>query len=122
LLCDRPDATRWDLELLTAGRQLCAPGGARVIVGRNSEHNTLLESLAGRSDARRCTLLRPHNFPGPTALVVDAFDAATTRWAAHEILARSRHFDACRAELQMETSAGFKTVAAANELPQVPSL
>jgi hypothetical protein len=117
VLRDRPDATCWDLELLGAGRQLLSPSGAWVIVGRGAQENALLEALARRADARLCTLLCPQNFPGPTALVIAAADAAANRWAAHEILIRSRHPDLQRAEVRMESAAGIQIVPAFEEVP-----
>lgn len=60
-----PDYEIRDIELLKTGRHLRLSDDKKVVVGRNSSENDLIESLAGHEDA----LLRVDGFPGPTVLV-----------------------------------------------------
>jgi len=78
LMMIKPKPTDADLELLTVGRHLDIEGRGKVIVSRNEAENELIEKLQVAGDL----LLEPENWPGPTALLVNAVDDAAIAFAA----------------------------------------
>jgi len=70
LLKFRPEATRWDFELLNLGRHVRLDRHTKIVLGRNAEENATLRLLAAREDKPEAVLLMPEDFLGPDALVV----------------------------------------------------
>jgi hypothetical protein len=66
----QPDNRRWDFELLRIGRHVRYDRTMKVALGRREEENLALKRMFQREDAPECTLLEPHNFMGPTALMI----------------------------------------------------
>lgn len=65
LLDARADISHSDLHLLTIGRHLLLPTGARLIVSRNEMENGLLAELREAGEV----FLEPENWSGPAALL-----------------------------------------------------
>jgi hypothetical protein len=77
LLLHHPAASRWQFDLLAAGRHARIDGLTKIVMGRNADDNAALEQLYNRQDAEPGALLVPADFPGPSVLVV----GAATPWA-----------------------------------------
>jgi hypothetical protein len=75
---ERGDLDVRHAKLLRFGRHFRAPGGAKVVMGRNEGENETLERTAGASDA----LVTPLELAGPAALVLGASDEAQAQFAA----------------------------------------
>lgn len=60
-----PDCAIRDIELLKVGRHFRLNAETKVVVGRNSSENSMIEKMYRLNDA----LLRAESFPGPTVLV-----------------------------------------------------
>jgi len=93
LLKFHPHATRWDFELLKAGRHLRFDEHTKVVVGRNAEDNARLMRLFQRQDVPHAALLHPNNFPGPDGLVVGRVSDAALTFAGALIWRYSRRAD-----------------------------
>jgi hypothetical protein len=65
LFADQEQVTTRDIRLLTIGRHFKFDRGIRIVLGRDSRENDVLEGLAGEG----FLLFAPHNFPGPLALL-----------------------------------------------------
>ena len=74
LISHRPDNERWQFELLKYGRHFRWNEAVKFVVGRNESDNQALEMHHRTAPDGHCTLLRPHQFPGPVVLVVGAAD------------------------------------------------
>jgi tRNA-uridine 2-sulfurtransferase len=77
-----PDAARWDFELLKTGRHFRFDERTKVVVGRRQEENQMLEYLFGLPEASDSALVWPHDFLGPTALVVGPAEDEALDFAA----------------------------------------
>lgn len=66
----RPDAGRWDFELLKHGRHFRFDQQTKIVVGRSADDNATLRRMAAREDASDMVLLVPEGFRGPDALLV----------------------------------------------------
>ncbi len=76
-----PESQRWDFELLKTGRHFRLDEQTKVVVGKNKEHNAILEYMHSLPEASSTALLQPESFAGPIALVIgpktpDALDFA----------------------------------------------
>jgi len=78
-----------DIELLKVGRHFRISAETKVVVGRNSSENTLIEKMYTLGDA----LVRAESFPGPTVLVPGGGAEETRRLAMQLCL---RYSDAPR--------------------------
>jgi tRNA U34 2-thiouridine synthase MnmA/TrmU len=65
LFRDQETVTSRDIRLLTVGRHFKLDRGVRIVLGRDSRENGILEGLAGGP----FHLFAPHNFPGPVAIL-----------------------------------------------------
>jgi len=76
-------ASRCDFELLNCGRHFRFDERTKIVIGRNAAENAALRAFAARQDAADATLLAPHGFRGPDALVLgDPADPAVAFAAA----------------------------------------
>ncbi len=73
LVAHKPDAGRWDFELLKAGRHLRLDDHARVILGREEADNLLIERYFQEAPEDEATLVRPKDFGGPVAIIAGDF-------------------------------------------------
>ncbi len=80
-----PALTRSRALILRLGRHFRLPSGPRLVVGRNHEENERLAEL--REDE---TVLRPVNFPGPTALLSPGHNHGDLLVAAAAVAAYSK--------------------------------
>jgi len=92
LITNQPQNGRWDFELLKIGRHLRFDDQTKVIVGRRESENLQLQHMADVDGARKAVCLVPHNFSGPTALVVGPASPAAVDFAAGLIL-RFCHYE-----------------------------
>jgi tRNA U34 2-thiouridine synthase MnmA/TrmU len=92
LIYQKPDNTRWDFELLKIGRHLRYNERAKVVVGRRETENLQLQRIAEEGCVRDALCLVPHNFSGPTALIVGRASPEAVDFAGGLIL-RFCHFD-----------------------------
>jgi hypothetical protein len=86
LIYQEPDNTRWDFELLKIGRHLRYDERTKVVVGRRETENLQLQRMAEEGIARNALCLVPHNFSGPTALIVGPASPAVVDFAGGLIL------------------------------------
>lgn len=70
LLRYRPNANRWEFEILSIGRHLRFDAGTKVVIGRNCEQNMLLEQFFDRAGSKASALLIPASFSGPHGMVL----------------------------------------------------
>ncbi len=78
-----------DIELLKVGRHFRINAETRVVAGRNSSENNMIEKMYAMGDA----LIRAESFPGPTVLVPGGGDEETRNLAMRLCL---RYSDAPR--------------------------
>ena len=104
LLQSDPRASRWDFELLNVGRHVRFDQDTKVVVGRNAEENTLLQSFCERDDAAQAALLHPESFPGPDVMVVGEVTEETVEFAGALLLRFARRFDAECARVRVTQS------------------
>ncbi|REK22193.1 MAG: hypothetical protein DWQ42_17710 [Planctomycetota bacterium] len=77
LLDQATKITGWRVRLLRIGRHIRYDARTNLVVGRHASECETLERLHREANLREATLLRPANFPGPTALLVgEATDEA----------------------------------------------
>jgi hypothetical protein len=88
-----PQATRWEFEVLSAGRHIRLDKRTKVVLGRNKEDNETIRGFAKQKDGAAAALLEPIDFPGPTALVIGSADEETLRYVGAMILQYSRRTD-----------------------------
>lgn len=81
LLATKLDINADDLELLTIGRHLALPNG-KIIVSRNEKENEWLERFSSTASY----ILKPDDWPGPTALLIGSTDRNDIEIAAGCIL------------------------------------
>jgi len=101
LMESRPDASRWDFELLNVGRHVRIDAHAKVVVGRNEGENALIGGFFGRADASEAALLHPESFLGPDVLVVGRASEEAIEFAAALILRYARRFDPEDAQIRV---------------------
>jgi hypothetical protein len=65
-----PNPTNWDADILNTGRQFRLGPTVKCAMGRNEEHCQRLTALFERSDAKPSMMFEPHNFFGPSVLLV----------------------------------------------------
>lgn len=75
------DAQRWDFELLKIGRHFRYDAQTKVVVGRNDPDNQQLAWMAEQRNGRAAAVLSPHNFMGPRAVVVGAWNEGARTFA-----------------------------------------
>lgn len=93
LIAKQPENTRWDFELLKIGRHLRFDDRTKVVVGRRESENLQLQRIAVVDGARKAVCLVPHNFSGPTALVVGPAPPEAIDFAGGLILRFCRYDD-----------------------------
>ncbi len=86
LLEHRPEAMRWEYELLAIGRHLRWDDCTKLIVGRNVEENAVLEDALRRASGVETTLVAPEGFRGPSVLVVGPSTADVVQGAGAILL------------------------------------
>lgn len=89
-----PASRRWDFELLKVGRHLRIDASTKAIVGRREEENRLLEAMFSAPDARADALVAPHNFAGPSVLLVGPADEENLALAGGLVLRYGKSPDA----------------------------
>ncbi len=70
LLGSDAEADRWQFELLKIGRHVRFDSATKVVLGRRAEENDQLARHAERPAAGDVALLVPHDFLGPSALLI----------------------------------------------------
>lgn len=90
LLEHKPDATRWDFELLKIGRHFRLDADTKAVLGRDLEQNEQLRQIATVPGRSACVLVHPL-FPGPDALVVGELNPDRLRRTGFLILRFSKH-------------------------------
>ena len=110
LMESRPDASRWDFELLNVGRHIRIDAQTKAVVGRNERDNALIGGFFGRADASEAVLLHPESFLGPDVLLVGQVTEEAVRFAAALILRYSRRYDPDDARVRVTQSHGSTVV------------
>jgi len=93
LLENDDDSAPWDFELLKTGRHFRFDAQTKVIVGRREEENDTLTYLFRLPTARRATLIEPHSFVGPVALVVGPPNDEAVQFAGALLMRYGKQFD-----------------------------
>ena len=111
LLEMRPDATRWEFELLNYGRHMRLSEQTKCVVGRDAAENAILRMLAVRDDAAQAALMMPNGFTGPDVLVVGHVDEAALRQGGALLLRYARRGEPGVAEVRLTGSIHLDTIA-----------
>ncbi|MEX0937498.1 MAG: hypothetical protein WDZ59_06525 [Pirellulales bacterium] len=88
-----PGSNRWDFELLNTGRHLRLDGQTKAIVGRNETENETLTRMYFAAESRAAALLTPHNFKGPSVMVIGDWDEQRARLGGGLVLRYAKRFD-----------------------------
>jgi hypothetical protein len=91
LIRTQPEATGWHYELLSVGRHFRLDGATWAVVGRRAAENDRLAHLHARPDAPPCALLEPHQYTGPTVLLVGEPTETAIDWAANLLVRHAKH-------------------------------
>lgn len=70
LLRHRPEASRWEFEILQVGRHIRLSPQTKIVIGRNAEDNAFLETIYRNFRPSGCAYLHPENFMGPDAILI----------------------------------------------------
>lgn len=81
LLGSDAEADRWQFELLKIGRHVRFDSATKVVLGRRAEENDQLALHAARPSAAEVALLVPHDFVGPSAVVIGRVSEAALDFA-----------------------------------------
>jgi len=105
----RPNARRWEFDLLRFGHYRWLDPITKLVLGRNEAENDRLAALADSQPDAEWALLEPDDFQGPTALIVGPPSPPALAAAAAEIARRSRRVPA-DARLRAADRAGSRRV------------
>lgn len=89
----KPNATRWDFELLNVGRHIRIDEATKIVVGRNESENNAIQAFAARVDRSDLVLVEPESFMGPDALLLGKIDQEGVERAAALVVGYSRRAD-----------------------------
>jgi hypothetical protein len=117
LLEHRPEATRWEFELLNTGRHIRLDPTTKIVVGRWEEENAFLELSHAREAAPKSALLCPDGFAGPAILLLGRVTDDTLRLAAALILRYARQYDPRIARIRVDHAGTTRWLAAATIEP-----
>lgn len=106
LLETRPEAARWEFELLRIGRHQKIDERTKVIIGKNARDNTTIEAAFRQHRPADAAYLHPENFLGPDVLVVGRIDADTINQAGYLLLQFTKRFDPEQSVIRIEYSGG----------------
>jgi tRNA-specific 2-thiouridylase len=118
LLGQDSEADRWHFELLKVGRHVRFDSATKVVLGRRSEENDELARHAARPASADVALLVPHDFQGPTALVVGRVSHAALDFAGDLVrqYAKATGCDELSVRLRHDGNEVLRTIkASANE-------
>lgn len=104
LLEHKPDASRWDFELLNVGRHLRLDHETKFVVGRNASENAALAIFFERPDASPSARMHPGNFNGPDVLIVGRVDEAAIAFGGGLMFRFKRGLDESAAEVHFTSS------------------
>lgn len=112
LLATSATKTVWDFAALRVGRHFRFQADCKIIVGRNEAENMALRDLHGAANAASTAHLEPHDFNGPTALIVGSTTTPAIEFASGLILryAQNKRGDHCA--VAISTADGTSVVAA----------
>jgi len=110
LMQHKPDANRWDFELLKVGRHFRFDDATKIVVGRNKSENDALLFAHGLPEATSAAVLMPENFVGPLAVVVGPPTDAAIRFAGGLVLRHSKYADRADAQVRVITADGERVV------------
>ncbi|MCS7238363.1 MAG: hypothetical protein NZ899_08840 [Thermoguttaceae bacterium] len=86
LLKHRPEATRWEFEILQVGRHIRLSPQTKVVIGRNAEDNAFLAATYRNYRPPDCVFLHPENFMGPDAMLTGQIEEEHIQLAARLII------------------------------------
>lgn len=81
LVKQRPEANRWEFELLKTGRHFRFDANTKVVVGRRESENAQMEYLHQLPEAASSALLLPANFRGACTMIVGPLTDDACRFA-----------------------------------------
>jgi hypothetical protein len=93
LMRHKPNATRWDYELLNVGRHIRIDEATKIVIGRNESENNALQAFAARKDRSHLIHVEPQSFLGPDALLLGKIDRESIERAAALVVGYSRRAD-----------------------------
>lgn len=114
----KPDATRWDFELLNVGRHIRINEHTKIVVGRNEQENNAIQAFAVRPDRSDLVLVEPEGFMGPDALLWGKIDAEGIERAAALVVGYSRRADPSQEEtlVRITDAGGSRTMRVERQL------
>ena len=107
-----PGAQRWDFELLKTGRHFRHSTDTKVVLGRNEAENETLRYMHSLPEAASRAHLEPHNFLGPTDLVIGPPTHDAIAFASGLILRYAKHYDPLDAQVRVDTAEGSHVIRA----------
>jgi len=111
LMQSKPDAVRWDFELLNHGRHFRFDRRTKIVLGRNANENAALRLFAAREDAPEVALLVSESFPGPEALVIGETTGAALRLAGALMLRYASRADPHNAQVLVTQSGSSQVIS-----------
>lgn len=103
-------ATRWDFELLKTGRHFRCDHRTKVVVGRRAAENAALEYLHRLPESNSKALLRPHEFPGPTVLIVGPPSDAAIEFAVGLFVRYAKEEDRLGRQLELQLGDALRLI------------
>lgn len=61
-----------DFEILRIGRHIRINDNIKFVIGRNERENNILENIKLTDGSNEYTIVKPHNFLGPSVLIIDS--------------------------------------------------
>lgn len=86
----KPDANRWEYDLLSIGRHFRLDDATKVIVGRDESENLRLRYLHSLPEAASSATLHPLGFQGATAMVVGDLTSHSREFAVGLVVRYSK--------------------------------
>ena len=112
LLNTTASKTLWDFQSLRVGRHFRFQPDCKVIVGRDQTENAQLRDLHDAADARSTALLEPHDFLGPTVLIVGPATESAREYAGGLALRYARNKRGEHHQIQILDADGSRRFAA----------
>lgn len=114
----KPDATRWDFELLNVGRHIRIDEATKIVIGRNKYENNALRDFAARRDRSELVLVEPESFLGPDGLLLGKIDHHGIELAAALVAGYSRRANPGQGKtlVRVTDAAGTRTMRVERQL------
>lgn len=103
LMESEPESQSWDFELLRMGRHFRFDKRTKVIVGRDEAENESMIHAYARSPHDDIALLVPHEFAGPSLLLVGPVNEEAIEFASSLMMRYSKNYQPGRSFVSMKS-------------------